>query len=478
MKDNKLYATLNHFDKIEQNRLHKYIRSPYFNANNILTEFLDILFLYLNHRNGKISELTKEAIWIKLFHREPYNDIRFRKLCSDLLKLIEGFLAQEVFNNNPLQQAASLLQAVGERRMDGLYKSAKKISELASERHFQHPLFYHYQYQIETNIFELTELDPFQNEHNNIEKIFNNLDYYFLCEKLKWYATILSSKKLISQEYDVLFIDAIIEHLRTKNYDKVPIINIYYLIVLTYLENNNTQHYYELINKLKHSRNYFQLNEQCDAYQYALNYCISKFNLGSQEFLNEYFRLAKYLIENEILFTGLPDDKLAAVNFRGVVSVALRLKEYNWTEKFIKDIQNRLPVDQRETAVGFSLAQVYFYQKKYDLAISLLATVEYDDITYNLNGKSMLMAIYYEKDDFEALTFLMDSFKTFLTRHTEMSDVRKKLYLNLIKYTRKLTKIMPGDRKAVEQIKKELEEAKGSPIASERWLREKIAELE
>ena len=184
MKDNKLYATLSHFDKIEQNRLRKYVRSPYFNANDILTEFLDILFLHLNNGNGKSSEIAKESIWIKLFRREPYNDVRFRKLCSDFLKLVEGFLAQEVFNNNPLQQSTFLLQAVGERRMDGLYKSAKKISELVSERNSQHPMFYHYQYQIETNIFELTELEPLRNDESNIEKIFNNLDYYFLCEKL------------------------------------------------------------------------------------------------------------------------------------------------------------------------------------------------------------------------------------------------------------------------------------------------------
>ena len=48
--------------------------------------------------------------------------------------------------------------------------------------------------------------------------------------------------------------------------------------------------------------------------------------------------------------------------------------------------------------------------------------------------------------------------------------------MNLIKYTKQLTKIIPGDRKALTKLKNDIENEKS--IASSNWLKEKIAELE
>lgn len=103
MTDSKIYNVLTHFDKIEQNRLRKYIRSPYFNVNETLMTFYDVLSEHIN-ANGKAGELTKEQIWGQLYENETFNDVRFRKLSSDLLKLVEGFLAQQIYDKDNLQQ--------------------------------------------------------------------------------------------------------------------------------------------------------------------------------------------------------------------------------------------------------------------------------------------------------------------------------------------------------------------------------------
>ena len=88
----------------------------------------------------------------------------------------------------------------------------------------------------------------------------------------------------------------------------------------------------------------------------------------------------------------------------------------------------------------------------------------------------MLIAIYYEQDEFEALLSLADTFKTYLNRHKDINEKMRQNYLNYIHFVRKLTKIMPGDAKAVEQLKQEIKDNKG--VASEKWLLEKLAELE
>ena len=114
MTDSKLYSVLTHFDRIEQNRLRKYVRSPYFNVNELLMSFLDVLFAHIN-ANGKAGELSKELIWAVLTPKEAFNDVRFRKLTSDLLKLIEDFWAQEQFQNDDLQKASYCKPLLGSK---------------------------------------------------------------------------------------------------------------------------------------------------------------------------------------------------------------------------------------------------------------------------------------------------------------------------------------------------------------------------
>jgi hypothetical protein len=88
-----------------------------------------------------------------------------------------------------------------------------------------------------------------------------------------------------------------------------------------------------------------------------------------------------------------------------------------------------------------------------------------------------LLLTYYEIDEYDPLEALLESFRAYLNRHkSTIPDNRRKSFMDLIRFTRKLIRIIPGDKTALDKLKKEVDETKG--IASEKWLREKIAELE
>lgn len=472
MTDSKIYNVLTHFDKVEQNRLRKYIRSPYFNVNETLMGFYDLLSEHIQ-ANGKAGQLTKEQIWAFLYKNEVFNDVRFRKLSSDLLKLVEGFLMQEKFENDNLQKVSYLLEAVGEKKLDKLYNSTTKNSrDLLNNQNLKPSGFYYHQYLIEKNYYKLSEIELKRSEKSNAEDIINNLDRFFLAEKLKWYCGILSRKNLISHEYQLLFIDEIIAHLEKYQYFDIPPIQIYYQIYLIQTKPEEENHYFDLKKLINQYWRQFGIAEAEEIYFNLLNYCIKKLNQGNQFYLREFIDVYKEILQKNIL----PNDELNPWNFKNAIQIALRLGEYEWVEKFISNYSMKLPTEFRENAVSYNLAQVYFYKKEYNKVISTLQFIEYEDVTYNLGSKSMLIAIYYEKDEFEALNSLLESFKTYLNRHKDLAEQRKTLYMNLIKFVRKLTKIMPGDKKAVDNLREEIKEAKG--IASEKWLLEKLAELE
>jgi hypothetical protein len=358
------------------------------------------------------------------------------------------------------------------RLFSSTMRSARRLSE---QQYFRTANYYLSQYQVEKNYNDLMELERDRTAKKNVEEILNNLDRFFLAEKLRYSCTVLSQQSLVSLEYKLLFIDEIVRHIKEHKFEDVPPIAVYYQIYLTYVDAENSDHYFKLMELLNKYGDLFPRNEAEFIYTTALNYCIKKLNQGSRQFLEEYFNVFVILLKKELLLT---DGELSPWHFRNIVVIALRLGKTEWTEQFIYEYKKLLPESMRENAVSFNLAQLYFSQKKFNKVIELLRNVEYEDFTYNLNSKTMLLSTYYETDEIEPLYFLMDSFRTYLNRHKDFSAAKRSHYTNLIKFTKQLTKIMPGDKKAIDKLKKEVEEAEAKGIASITWLKEKIEELE
>lgn len=474
MQNSKLYSILENFDKYEQNRLKKFLTSPYFNRNEALVQLFDTLTGHINEKHQK--ELEKEEIWQLLYPDDSYDDVLFRKNCSDLLKLVENFLAQEIYEANPIHQATYLIEAVTRKKMEKLYNSTMRSARrLTGQQLYRTANYYLSQYQVEKNYYELMEQEHDRTAKRNVEDILTNLDRFFLAEKLRFVCSVFSQISMVSHEYKLLFLDEIAAHLKKYKYEDVPPIAVYYQIYLTYKEEENVTHYFKLMEILERYSDFFPRNEAEFIYQAALNYCVKKLNKGSRQFLEEYFNVFVILLDKELL---LADGELSPWHFRNIVVIALRLGKNQWAQEFIDSYKKYLPVLMRENAVSFNLAQLYFSQKKFDKVIELLRTVDYEDFTYNLNSKTMLLSTYYEMDEIEPLYSLMDSFRTYLNRHKNFSAAKRNGYNLLIKFTKQLTKIIPGDTKAIEKLKKEVEEAEPKGIASYDWLREKIAELE
>ena len=129
--------------------------------------------------------LEKELIWKKIYQGKDYDDVRFRKLCSDLLKLVESFLAQEHYQENPLYQATYLLEAVGQRKMDRLYNTTiSSARRLSKQQKYKPGSYYFYQYQVEKSYQELSEQEYDRSSKRNYEMILDNLDKFYLAEKI------------------------------------------------------------------------------------------------------------------------------------------------------------------------------------------------------------------------------------------------------------------------------------------------------
>jgi hypothetical protein len=472
MRNTKLYSILEHFDKYEQNRLRKYLQSPYFNKNQTLIDLFELLTEDANSEKKK--EIEKEIVWTLLGLKSPYDDVRFRKYYSDLLKLVEGFLAQQVYEADPVQQATDLLKAVGQKKMEKLYNSSVKTARhLSLSQPWRHAQHYLQQYEIEVNFYHMMEFETKRGARTNVEEIANNLDAFYLSEKLRIYASVLTQQTFVSQQYKMRLIEEILEYLNShKDHEDTPAVAVYFQVLRTVTDQDNLEHYYRLKELLDQHGLLFPKHEAMELYGSALNYCIRQINHGNQSFLDELFILYNQLIDKEIIFLN---DELSPWDFRNIVVIATRLKKFEWTENFIINFSPKVPEAYRSNAVSYNLAQLYFHQKKYDKVIEQLRNVEYEDVSYNLNSKTMLLMTYFETDEYEPLYSLFESFRTYLNRQKDITPDRKESFKNLIKFTKKLTKIMPGDKVEVKRLKAEI--ATTGNVASLNWIQEKIDEM-
>ena len=139
--------------------------------------------------------------------------------------------------------------------------------------------------------------------------------------------------------------------------------------------------------------------------------------------IRDRFEIYQTLLEKGIIFKN---GELLPWDYKNIVTLGLRLKEFEWIEGFIKNFNHKLPAKFQENALTYNLANLYFSQKRYDDVIRLLSTVEYKGLYYALDGRWLLLRTYYELQEMEAMESLVESFRIFLLRNKLLSKTKQR----------------------------------------------------
>jgi hypothetical protein len=97
--------------------------------------------------------------------------------------------------------------------------------------------------------------------------------------------------------------------------------------------------------------------------------------------------------------------------------------------------------------------------------------VEFSDVYYQLDSKSILLKTYFELEETESFFYHASAFRVFLKRNKLVSDYQRTIYLNLIRYASQLMRA-EGQQKKIAVIKKKIETNRN--IADLNWLLGKI----
>ncbi|MEO0734623.1 MAG: hypothetical protein AAFZ52_17440, partial [Bacteroidota bacterium] len=160
------------------------------------------------------------------------------------------------------------------------------------------------------------------------------------------------------------------------------------------------------------------------------------------------------------------DEKITRNTYWNVVAIALKLKEYDWTESFIDGYTYQLEEDLRENTQRFALANLNYARQKLGPAMRLLVTVDFKHPVYNLSAKTLLAKIYYELKEFDALDSQLDATLAYI-RRKKLAEVQRNNYSNITRTMRQLSRIRPFDKQSVHQLREQVTEM--NPLTEKKW---------
>ena len=471
MRSTKFYHIISELILSDLNRFEKFLNSPYFNVNTLNIEIFKI---YLDLFKKPHIEYSKSDVWNIIKPSENYDDVKFRKYLSELLKLLLKFFSVEELENKPILSSQLLLEFTNKKKIPKLVNTAIQSSQNSSNKFFNRSSDYFlYHFQIEKNLFYLRQSNVEFYSKKNIEDISENLDKFYIAEKLKYYCEILGREVLSNIQYNFNFIEELKAFVESNKFDNDLIIRIYFLIYKTLSEPNKHENYFEVKELIFKNYRHFDGIELQELFGAILNFAIAQINLGNSKFQDEMINIYDFIFEKDILIT---ENFMTPVKFSNVITISLRAGNYDFAENFVLEFQELLPSSLRDGIVTFSLAQIYFYRKDFKYVMNQLQQVEYPDLIVNLRAKTIYLATLMELKEYDAIAAWSESFKVFLNRKKkEIPEARIKTYQNFITLVRMIAGVEFGDQKYFNKVEKELEKYSGN-IVNEQWLKEKLSE--
>jgi hypothetical protein len=161
--------------------------------------------------------------------------------------------------------------------------------------------------------------------------------------------------------------------------------------------------------------------------------------------------------------------------FRNIIINALKLGEYDWTERFIKQYFPKLPAGSRENMYNFSYSLLNFEKKNFEDALNYITKVKYDTFVFKFDIKVLMLKIYHELNYTEQEISMLDTFRHFIIENASISEFIKYIHLNFIRFLHEIIKVKNGNKEInPNRLKKEII---NSSVRNKEWLLEKTAEL-
>ena len=453
MRHSLLLRLLEKLDKKALREARKWLISPVHNRRADVVDLFDFAARQLETASDR---LQKPAAFAACYPGEPYDEARLNHLMSWLAAALREFLSWREGQSDPVQVRLLSCRALRRLGLDEEFEKEWTQAQAALEAQPHRDEQYHYQVHL---------LLRERYEHASLQRRAGGLP---LADMARHADTAYRLNRL-RYECSAQVASAVSRGEPATEAEPLPdTLRMYENLLEALRQPEQEAAFFTAKRLLEENWQRFRGNERRDLYLLALNFCIRKINNGQRAFMRDAFDLYRSGLENRALFEY---EHLSRFTYKNAVTAGLNLHEYEWVRQFIEEYRAYLHPRERHSAYCYNLAVWHFWQPDYDQAMILLRETDFADPLTNLDARSILLRIYYERGYGEALESHLDSFMSYLRRQKNIGYQRDN-YLNLIRFTRKLLRTDDSDRAGKAALREEIGQT--AALAERAWLLEQL----
>jgi len=416
MKESKLIKLLKALNKEEFKRLGWFVKSDYFNTDGNLISLYEYLKRYFPDFTSK--NLTKQHIFQHVFPGTHFNDAKLRNLLSKMSLLLEKYLVNLEWENDPILKSEILIKAFEKRNIDQ-HEYTKKNQQLEhilenkkmkSIEDFNLLFFLHSNYYFNPNTKKAGEaLESFK-------KANLYLDEFYSISKLKFKCELNARKRLFNERTA----EELVQQKRAEHTGHS--LALIYSHILELQENSSIQNYETAKNIFKKYFDHIEEREQQEAFQLLLNHAINQHNRGNKGYAEEVLQLYQYGLKTSILIIG---SKISDATFLNITSQGSTLGHFEWTRNFIEEYEKLLSSEIKKETVLISWGYWHFFKSDFAKTIDALQTSTFKHHDYKIHSRWLLVRSFYElyaRDEtyFQLVGSSIMAFKKFLKRNKKI----------------------------------------------------------
>lgn len=473
MKKLKLVQFLETLNPKEFEDFDKFVHSPFFNTNEDSILLFDQLKKY--YPDFEENAILKSKIYKETFPIQKVNEKKIYNLSTHLYKLLLKYLASK--QNRELAQLwepIHLIQELTNRNLDKfLPKFIDDTAEHLENYPFRDEAYYYYLRQFVEYRYNFYLSQNNRAPEAGLQLMSEQLDQFILLSKLGIAMPMANQEYILSSSEDNGKVDEAIGLFEKSGLEAPPTTQLFYNIVKM-LSSEDGENYFPTVRKLLRECNgLLPKTPIYQAYLYTVNFCSKNIKKGEEKYREEVFEVYKEMLEQDLLFF-IPI--INNINFKNLVSVSLKLQQYDWAEKFILANKHKLDPRYQEGVSSFCLANLYFEKEEYKKAQKFLNRVDFIDPFYRINHDLLLFKIYYERGEVQALFSRTSTFEVYIRRNTSLSQNNKVAYANMVRFVKKLARVKHDGKKNIASIRQSFEECE--LLVERKWIEEKIREQE
>ncbi|MFZ4591943.1 MAG: hypothetical protein ACOYN6_13155 [Ignavibacteria bacterium] len=475
-----LFNLLCKLSKNEWNEFGDFLSSPYFVKGRDYSELYAFLKKHFQ-KPGSTPDILKDLILKKFKNSLSSQTIENR--LSEINKLAEKFLIQKNFEKNQVNTFSLLYEELVNRELFTNFSTSfstnkdkllpKSTADLIPySRIIQAEGFYNRHKQDYPATFSL------------FCKQGDCLTAFFL-DRLLYFATEFYFSDIYGIKYEAKRVKKLLSDVDLDSFFKLvtPDDSEFYKSVLLRYHVYNS-----IVNPENHSlidiaEKYFEIikdeisiDVKIDYFQKMQANFVHHINKGEQGFLNKLFDLMKARLDDgETINFALLD--YPSSEFRDIVTVGLRVREYEWVEDFINKYSGLLPAAFRDEEKTLALLKFHYDKKDF---IRVLLTIKKHKLSknhvHNIDVYKYKLLTNYELNYFDEVEAVTDNLKTYL-RKDGLVDIQKTSALSFIRLLDRLVKLktISSEETAdsfIESVNKETDS-----LLDRKWFTEKAAEL-